>query len=87
VACDIGSSIIVTVGPKRALYLLTTTAQAFSAKLGFAASERSEVPSAIAATAQFRSLCPSTAACMVKDVCDEARDFPFGCIAVMDKYT
>ena len=58
------------------LYLLTTTARAFFAKLGFATCERSEVPSAIAATAQFRSLCPSTAVCMVKDVSGEARYFP-----------
>jgi amino-acid N-acetyltransferase len=49
-----------------ALYLLTTNAQPFFEKLGYAAVERGAVPSAIRATAQFASLCPDTAAVMAK---------------------
>ena len=50
------------------VYLLTTTAQDFFAKLGYAAVERASVPAAIRATAQFASLCPDTAAVMMKRI-------------------
>jgi len=46
------------------LFLLTTTAQGFFAKRGFEVLSRNDAPSAIAATEEFRSLCPSTAVCM-----------------------
>lgn len=46
------------------LYLLTTTAAAFFEKRGFSRIARSEVPASIAASAEFRSLCPQTAACL-----------------------
>jgi amino-acid N-acetyltransferase len=49
-----------------ALYLLTTTAWAFFAKHGYARIERDAAPSALHETAEFRSLCPSSAVCMSK---------------------
>jgi amino-acid N-acetyltransferase len=48
------------------LFLLTTTAQDFFLKHGFEVVPRNEVPDEIAGTEEFRSLCPSTAACMRK---------------------
>lgn len=50
----------------RTLYLLTTTAEGFFARRGYARTERTAVPAAIAATAEFRSICPASAACMAK---------------------
>jgi putative acetyltransferase len=48
------------------LYLLTTTAQAFFARRGYEPVPRAEAPAPIAATAQFRGLCPASAAFMRK---------------------
>lgn len=48
------------------IFLLTTTAHDFFAKRGFEIVQRSSAPNAIAATDQFRSLCPSEASCMRK---------------------
>ncbi|SRR5690606_3620658 len=50
----------------RSLYLLTTTAAAFFAAHGYAFADRSEAPSIIRSSAEFTSLCPATAAFMVK---------------------
>jgi len=50
------------------LYLLTTTACAFFEHLGFMRIERNRVPPAIAATEEFRSLCPSSALCLALDM-------------------
>jgi len=50
------------------LFLLTTTAQDFFTKRGFASFERTLVPGAIAGTEEFRTLCPGTATCMSKDI-------------------
>ena len=44
-----------------ALYLLTTTAADFFARLGFERVEREGVPPAIRASGEFASVCPSTA--------------------------
>lgn len=44
-------------------YVLTTTAERFCLAHGFERVDRSQVPAAIAATEQFRALCPATAAC------------------------
>lgn len=44
-------------------YVLTTTAERFCLAHGFERIDRAEVPAAIAATPQFRSLCPATAVC------------------------
>ena len=49
-----------------AIYLLTTTADAFFRRLGYADTPRETVPSAVAAHAQFRSLCPASAKCLGK---------------------
>jgi amino-acid N-acetyltransferase len=47
-----------------ALYLLTTTAAAYFVRHGFVAIPRDEAPPAIRTTAQFASLCPSSATVM-----------------------
>lgn len=50
------------------LYLLTTTAEKFFAALGYQPFERSTAPIAIQNTSEFHSLCPSSAACMRKEI-------------------
>lgn len=50
----------------RAVYLLTTTAEQFFARAGFTRIDRASVPAALGASAEFRSLCPASAVCMVK---------------------
>jgi amino-acid N-acetyltransferase len=50
----------------RTLYLLTTTAEGFFARRGYAPADRAAVPEAIAATPEFRGICPASAACMAK---------------------
>jgi amino-acid N-acetyltransferase len=51
----------------RELYLLTTNSAAFFEHHGFFwRTSREEVPDGIRSAAQFRTLCPSTAACMRK---------------------
>ena len=49
-----------------ALYLLTTTAEGFFAKRGYQKVLRETLPNQIQGTAEFRSLCPVTAVCMMK---------------------
>jgi amino-acid N-acetyltransferase len=55
----------------RTLYLLTTTADGFFARRGYAPADRASVPAAILATEEFRSICPSTAACMSKNLTEQ----------------
>lgn len=50
------------------LYLLTTTAEAFFAGLGYRKLSREEAPADIAGTEQFASLCPSSSSFMVKSL-------------------
>lgn len=50
----------------KTLYLLTTTAASFFARLGYVAAPRSAAPAAIAATAQFAGLCPASSTFMCK---------------------
>ena len=50
----------------RDLYLLTTDAQRYFEKQGFAGCRREDVAATIQSTAQFRTLCPSSAAAMKK---------------------
>ena len=50
----------------RTLYLLTTTAEGFFARRGYGRTDRAAVPGAIAATPEFRGICPASAACMAK---------------------
>jgi amino-acid N-acetyltransferase len=45
-------------------WLLTTTAEAFFARRGFRVTPRAGAPAKIAATHEFKSLCPSTAICL-----------------------
>ncbi len=56
----------------RVMFLLTTTAPGFFAARGFRPVERQLVPAAIAATTEFRSLCPASALCMRKRLDGEA---------------
>ena len=46
------------------IFLLTTTAAPYFQKLGFLAVARSEVPEQLAASPEFASACPVTAACL-----------------------
>ena len=50
------------------LYLLTASAPDLFAGLGYRATERFGVPEAVAATAEFKGLCPSTAVCLSKSI-------------------
>jgi len=49
-----------------AVYLLTTTAAPFFRRLGFSQVARSAVPAELQASSEFSSVCPATAACLVK---------------------
>src|SRR3546814_2079737 len=44
------------------LYLLTTTAESFFGRFGYAPLPRASAPAEIADSAEFRSLCPASAA-------------------------
>lgn len=57
---------------QRVMFLLTTTAPGFFAARGFRPVERQLVPASIAATTEFRSLCPASALCMRKRLDGEA---------------
>jgi N-acetylglutamate synthase-like GNAT family acetyltransferase len=70
--CGVGHDIVrrtldfaAALGARRA-FLLTTTAREFFAAQGFSPIERGAVPARIAATREFTTLCPASAACMVK---------------------
>lgn len=49
-----------------ALYLLTTTAAPFFEARGYAPVDRAAVPEAVRASTEFASVCPASAACLVK---------------------
>lgn len=51
----------------RRWWLLTTTAEAFFLARGFRVTPRAEAPAEIAATAEFRGLCPSIATCLSRE--------------------
>jgi amino-acid N-acetyltransferase len=53
------------------LYLLTTTAESFFARLGYRAIPRETAPAEIRGTTEYRELCASTSVCMVKDLEEE----------------
>ncbi len=59
----------------RRVYLLTTTAEAFFASLGYAKVERERVPDAIRGTTEFGSLCSASAPVMVKELQTSAPRF------------
>jgi amino-acid N-acetyltransferase len=48
------------------LFLLTTTAEKYFPRFGFAPTTRSAVPSALKASAEFQGACPDTAAVMTR---------------------
>jgi amino-acid N-acetyltransferase len=50
----------------RAIYLLTTTAEAFFARLGYLRVDRSQAPPSIQSTREFAGLCPASSAFMIK---------------------
>ncbi|WP_405045974.1 arsenic resistance N-acetyltransferase ArsN2 [Pseudomonas sp. BP01] len=50
------------------LHLLTTTAPAFFEARGYERRDRSQAPMAISSSAEFKGLCPASAAYMVKDL-------------------
>jgi amino-acid N-acetyltransferase len=50
------------------MYLLTTSAERYFARLGFATVERELVPASVQASAQFAGGCPSSATAMHLDV-------------------
>ena len=50
----------------RALFLLTTTAQSFFEKHGYANTPREAAPDAIKATPEFAGICPASSAFMTK---------------------
>jgi amino-acid N-acetyltransferase len=50
----------------KSLYLLTTTAEAFFLRRGYARVPREEAPAAIKATREFAGICPVSSAFMVK---------------------
>ena len=52
----------------RDLFLLTTSSMAFFERHGFSRTSRAAAPPSIQATAQFRTLCPSSAVCMHKSM-------------------
>jgi amino-acid N-acetyltransferase len=50
----------------RAIYLLTTTAEAFFGRRGYARADRASAPAQVAATREFATLCPASSAFMIK---------------------
>lgn len=52
----------------RRLFLLTTTAADFFARLGYKEIGREHAPAAIRATREFSALCPSSSTLMVKEI-------------------
>lgn len=52
----------------QSLYLLTTTAEPFFAKRGWAKVERKSVPYAMNASIEFKGACPASATCMKLDL-------------------
>lgn len=55
-------------GGLRALYALTTTADAYFQRFGFRVVERKEVPAEVRASSEFTRVCPSTATVIHKDL-------------------
>lgn len=53
------------------IYLLTTTAEGFFAKLGYSAISRNNIPSAVKRSEEFSSICPDSATVMVKTMANQ----------------
>lgn len=52
----------------REVYLLTNTAERWFTRFGFRHVDRGDVPEPIRATAEYRELCPASAAVMVREI-------------------
>lgn len=50
----------------KAVYLLTTTADAYLARMGFHRVDRGEAPPAIRGSKEFSAICPASATCMMR---------------------
>ncbi len=66
----------------RRLHLLTTTARTLFKKWGFQEIQRLKAPPSIQRTAEFKTLCPSTAVYMTRDLQDAAAYFPKDLLAL-----
>jgi amino-acid N-acetyltransferase len=60
----------------RAIYCLTTTAEAFFRRLGYVEADRESAPAAIRATREFADICPESSAFLVKHLPAEAPATP-----------
>ena len=56
------------------VYLLTTTAQEYFPKFGFACVRRDSLPPALGASAEMRGACPETAVAMKRETRNEKRE-------------
>ena len=72
--CD-GAEAIARGTGARELYLLTTDARGYFERRGFVVRGREDVPPAIQGTAEFQTLCPSTATVMSKRLSDAGARF------------
>lgn len=54
-----------------AIYLLTTTAESFFARLGYRRLDRTHAPPSIQSTREFAGLCPASSAFMIKRLYQE----------------
>ena len=52
----------------RWLYLLSTSAQAYFARLGFTELPRAKIPAPLQASPQFQGICPASASAMVRAI-------------------
>jgi N-acetylglutamate synthase-like GNAT family acetyltransferase len=58
----------------RRLFLLTQTAQEFFEHRRYVVVKRDEAPESVRASAEFRSLCPASAACMLRSLSNAGTD-------------
>jgi amino-acid N-acetyltransferase len=56
------------------IYLLTTTAEHYFPRLGFACTARDQVPASVQSSVEFREACPASAVVMRKTLADELTD-------------
>ena len=57
------------------LVLLTETAERFFLQRGYRVIDRQAVPTGIQASAEFRTLCPAAALCMIKSLRETTREY------------
>lgn len=81
--CGLASSHARNMGATH-LYLLTTTAAQFFEARGFRHCPRDAVPTAIAATQEFRSLCPASAVCLSLQLSERALHLPMAILPLRE---